>query len=112
MKTVKYPGSTMVWGAFSGAAGRGGLKILENNVTMNARRYIEVLKQELLPYFRLHGCTHFMQDSAPCHTAKVVQRFLERQGIETIKWPGNSPDLNPIENAWKVLKEKIVGKAT
>ena len=77
---------------------------------MNARRYIEVLRSELLPTFELHGCSHFMQDSAPCHTANVVKRFLVNNGIETIKWPGNSPDLNPIENAWKILKDKIAGK--
>ena len=27
--------------------------------------------------------------------------------IKRIEWPGNSPDLNPIENLWHVLKFKI-----
>ena len=34
-----------------------------------------------------------------CHKAKIVTKwFQERPHIILIKWPGNSPDLNPIEN--------------
>ena len=24
-----------------------------------------------------------------------------------MEWPGNSPDLNPIENAWKLIKARV-----
>lgn len=29
---------------------------------------------------------------------------------DTIKWPAQSPNLNPIENLWKLLGEKVTGK--
>ena len=38
--------------------------------------------------------------------------FQKHSEIQFIDWPGNSPDLNPIENAWNwmklQLKEKVI----
>ncbi len=28
-------------------------------------------------------------------------------GLELLDWPGDSPDLNPIEGVWSLLKERI-----
>lgn len=32
-----------------------------------------------------------------CHVAKDVENHLNNHGISVRDWPGNSPDLNPIE---------------
>jgi transposase len=32
---------------------------------------------------------------------------LQEHNIEPIEWFPNSPDLNPIENIWKLLKEEL-----
>ena len=45
IKTVKHPESVMVWGAFSGNKGRGGLYFLPKNVTMRGDNYLRVLDQ-------------------------------------------------------------------
>ncbi len=36
-----------------------------------------------------------------------LENFSAENGIEVVKWPPYSPDLNPIENVWKLLKEGI-----
>jgi transposase len=67
-----------------------------------------VLKVEkLLPVYHIHEAEYFMQDQAPCHRAKKVTDCSKNESINIFEWPGNSPDLNPIENAWKVMKSRI-----
>ena len=40
VKTMKHPGSVIVWGAFSGNMGRAGLYFLPKNATMKGSIYI------------------------------------------------------------------------
>ena len=105
--TVKHPESVMVWGCFSGVGGRGGLFFLPKKVTMRQGNYRECLEEKMIPRFKAQGLTHFLQDSAPCHKAKSVMNFLRDEEIPLIDWPGNSPDLNPIENCWNWMKDQI-----
>ena len=53
----------------------------------------------------------FQDDNAPCHRAKIVERYKDQQGINCLPWPANSPDLNPIEDIWAVLKDRIRRRA-
>jgi transposase len=71
--------------------------------TLDQREYITILRDELLPEFlrakrAIPGTWHLMHDNAPCHRAKAVETFPHQNGIDLIKWPPYSPDLNPIEN--------------
>ena len=75
---------------------------------INASIYKELLYQRALPHLRKETVETpiFMQDNALCHKAKTLLSFLEEEGIYVIKWPPQSPDINPIENVRKIIGEK------
>ncbi len=47
------------------------------------------------------------QDLAPAHTAKGTKSWFNEHGVTVIDWPANSPDLNPKENLWGIVKRKM-----
>ena len=106
-QTVKHPVKIMIWGAIS-VHGTSRLHIVEG--MMNSQQYVEVLEKrffpQLLDWFP-DGNAVLMHDGAPCHRSAMVSRYLEGHGLEVLPWPGNSPDMNPIEGLWKDLKDKI-----
>lgn len=111
VSTVKHPPSVMVWGCFS-YKGRGSLYFLPSNTTMNGKTYLQLLKDKLPTTMTIHETAIFQHDGAPCHRAKLVSNWLNNNNFQVLQWPGNSPDLNPIENLWNIIKDKLQHHST
>lgn len=106
--TIKHGGGNiMLWGCFSyGCVGN--LVLIDEKLT--GTKYVDILENNLPPSVEkmgLEGSFTFQQDNDPKHTSRVAQNYFVENNIQTLEWPAQSPDINPIENLWNYLDDKI-----
>jgi len=100
-------GGVMFWAAIIGDKFIGPVKV-EDGVKINSAGYCTFLEANFLPWYNnqpaaVKESLIFQQDNAPSHASRETKGWLADQGLST----ENSLDLNPIENLWAFLKQKV-----
>ena len=58
------------------------------------------------------GCLDWIlqEDNDPKHRSKIAQKWKTENNVEVLPWSSMSPDQNPIENIWRLVKINIQKK--
>jgi transposase len=73
--------------------------------TMNGDRFVGWVSRRLVP--NLYRGDVVVMDNARAHHDPRVRPIIERCGARLLYLPPYSPDLNPIEPAWALIKKEI-----
>ncbi len=97
--SVKFPQSVMIWGAMS-SAGVGSLCKNQHHCTRLPRHFGAV-----------HASFSFLK-MLISFSIRIwhLPTLPKDQGVGVLDWPANSPDLNPIENLWVIVKRNMRNK--
>ena len=83
---------------------------------LDGKGYQHILEQALVPRAKAlfkdqKGGWELQQDKATPQTSKSTTRFLEQKGIAVVEgWPTKGDDINPMENLWAILDERLEQK--
>ena len=114
MRRQQGGGGVMFWAGLFGNTIVGPFRV-EQGVKLNSQNYCSFLTRNFLPWYQQlldhdKKTLVLMQDNAPSHASKYSRAWFIENGIGETKlmtWPPNSPDINPIQMLWSLIKRKV-----
>ena len=96
-----------------GVSHKAGVVICKKYETLSAKIFAKSIKENLPQAFLLSKKPSrlFLQDNDPSQTSRAAKRALKSINGEQFFIPARSPDINPIENLFHLVKRKLIEDA-